>query len=61
MCGWLWRTKRQRLAYLECFDFKTVELEKVSNDKENRINKIKAVAVKAKKELDASKKQVGTQ
>ncbi|XP_051882341.1 GRIP and coiled-coil domain-containing protein 2 [Pristis pectinata] len=37
---------------------KVVELEKVSNDKENRINKIKAVAVKAKKELDASKKQV---
>ncbi|XP_067889902.1 GRIP and coiled-coil domain-containing protein 2 [Heterodontus francisci] len=37
---------------------KIVALEKVSNDKENRINKIKAVAVKAKKELDASKKQV---
>ncbi|XP_078078108.1 GRIP and coiled-coil domain-containing protein 2 isoform X2 [Mustelus asterias] len=37
---------------------KIVALEKVSNDKENRINKIKAVAVKAKKELDTSKKQV---
>ncbi|XP_069747241.1 GRIP and coiled-coil domain-containing protein 2 isoform X2 [Narcine bancroftii] len=37
---------------------KVVELEKVNNDKENRINKIKAVAVKAKKELDGSKKQV---
>uniref|UniRef100_UPI00398F344F GRIP and coiled-coil domain-containing protein 2 n=1 Tax=Pristiophorus japonicus TaxID=55135 RepID=UPI00398F344F len=37
---------------------KIVALEKVSNDKENRMNKIKAVAVKAKKELDASKKQV---
>ncbi|XP_078401682.1 GRIP and coiled-coil domain-containing protein 2 [Cetorhinus maximus] len=37
---------------------KIVSLEKVSNDKENRISKIKAVAVKAKKELDASKKQV---
>ncbi|XP_078258687.1 GRIP and coiled-coil domain-containing protein 2 [Rhinoraja longicauda] len=37
---------------------KVVELEKLSNEKENRINKIKAVAVKAKKELDANKKQV---
>ncbi|XP_038673591.1 GRIP and coiled-coil domain-containing protein 2 isoform X2 [Scyliorhinus canicula] len=37
---------------------KIVALEKVNNDKENRINKIKAVAVKAKKELDISKKQV---
>ncbi|GCB67235.1 hypothetical protein scyTo_0010222 [Scyliorhinus torazame] len=35
-----------------------VALEKVNNDKENRMNKIKAVAVKAKKELDISKKQV---
>ncbi|KAK7168483.1 hypothetical protein R3I93_004709 [Phoxinus phoxinus] len=34
-------------------------LRKASKDKEERMNKIKAVAVKAKKELDSSKKEAG--
>lgn len=33
-------------------------LKKASKDKDERMNKIKAVAVKAKKELDHSKKEV---
>ena len=33
-------------------------LEKESKDKDERMNKIKAVAVKARKELDISKKEV---
>lgn len=33
-------------------------LEKESKEKEEKINKIKLVAVKAKKELDSSKKEV---
>lgn len=33
-------------------------LKKESKDKDERMNKIKAVAVKAKKELDSSKKEV---
>lgn len=33
-------------------------LKKESKDKDERMNKIKAVAVKAKKELDNSKKEV---
>uniref|UniRef100_A0A4W3K2D0 GRIP and coiled-coil domain containing 2 n=1 Tax=Callorhinchus milii TaxID=7868 RepID=A0A4W3K2D0_CALMI len=37
---------------------KIVALENTSKDKDTRFNKIKAVAVKAKKELDGSKKQV---
>ncbi|KAM9850897.1 GRIP and coiled-coil domain-containing protein 2 [Aulostomus maculatus] len=35
-------------------------LEKENKEKDERMNKIKAVAVKAKKELDNSKKEVGT-
>lgn len=33
-------------------------LKKASKDKDERMNKIKAVALKAKKELDHSKKEV---
>ncbi|XP_034041712.1 GRIP and coiled-coil domain-containing protein 2 isoform X2 [Thalassophryne amazonica] len=42
------------------FTEKIALLEKESKEKDEKMNKIKAVAVKAKKEMDASKKEVAT-
>ncbi|XP_069492986.1 GRIP and coiled-coil domain-containing protein 2 isoform X2 [Ambystoma mexicanum] len=39
---------------------KIVNLEKLSKDREEKLNKFKAVAIKAKKELDSSRKEVQT-
>lgn len=48
---------KQQSAITE-LQLKIVNLEKISKEKEEKLNKFKAVAVKAKKELDSSRKEV---
>ncbi|XP_078514266.1 GRIP and coiled-coil domain-containing protein 2 [Lissotriton helveticus] len=47
-----------QLSVITELQLKIVNLEKISKEKEEKLNKFKGVAVKAKKELDSSRKEV---